>query len=71
MPLKELRDQIDILDNKIIKLLEQRLKLAAETKKYKTKPTDRKREKEILEKTNNLYIRDIYKTIFKNSKKAV
>lgn len=69
MTLGKLRNQIDKIDDKIISLLEKRLKIAKAIKKYKNKITDIDREKEILAKINSKYIKDIYKTIFKNSKK--
>ena len=70
MPLKKLRDKIDLIDNNLIKLLEQRLKLTNQTIRYKKKITDCIREKQILKKTDNPYIKSIYKKIFKNSKKS-
>lgn len=69
MSLYKLRNQIDKIDDKIIALLEKRLRIAKSIKKYKTKIGDSKREKEILAKISSAYIQDIYKTIFKNSKK--
>ncbi|NGX49676.1 MAG: hypothetical protein K940chlam5_01275 [Candidatus Anoxychlamydiales bacterium] len=68
MTLENLRNQIDEIDNQIIPLLEKRLKLAKEIKKYKKEITDFNREKNILDKIKSEYIKDIYKTIFKNSK---
>lgn len=70
MNLSNLRKQIDKIDDKIIPLLEKRLKLALATKKYKLRIKDSKREEEILSKIDSKYIKDIYKSIFKNSKKA-
>ncbi|NGX34613.1 MAG: hypothetical protein K1060chlam1_00966 [Candidatus Anoxychlamydiales bacterium] len=67
--LDKLRDQIDEIDDQIIPLLEKRLKLAKEIKKYKKEITNSNREQKILDKINSKYIKDIYKTIFKNSKK--
>jgi putative protease len=58
-------------NDKIIRLLEKRLKLASKTFKYKKKVFDKKREEEILKKIKSQYIRDIYLTIFKNSKKTI
>ena len=69
--LKEIREKIDAADDQIIKLLEQRISLAIETKKFKVKFEDRKREKEILEKISNPCIKNIYKSIFSNIKKII
>ncbi|NGX32304.1 MAG: hypothetical protein K1060chlam4_00345 [Candidatus Anoxychlamydiales bacterium] len=69
MTLENLRNQIDELDNQIIPLLEKRLALAKEVRKYKKEITDFNREKNILDKIKSDYIKDIYKIIFKNSKK--
>jgi chorismate mutase len=69
MSLSKFRKQIDKIDKKLVSLLEKRLLLAKELKKEKKKITDKKREKEILEKINSKYIQDIYKYIFKISKK--
>jgi chorismate mutase len=67
--IEKIREEIDSLDIQIQKLLEKRLKLALQTLKYKKKISDKKREKEILEKISSIYIKDIYKAILKNSKK--
>jgi shikimate dehydrogenase len=69
MNLKKLRNQLDKLDDKIIPLLEKRLALAKETKKHKKKIHDKNREEEILTKIKSKYIQEIYKAIFKSSKK--
>jgi len=69
MSLENFRKQIDKIDDKVILLLEKRLQIAKEIRKFKKKTTDSKREKEILAKIKSEYIQDIYKTIFKNSKK--
>ena len=69
MSLGKLRNQIDKIDDKIIFLLEKRLQIAKKIKKYKKKIIDTNREKEILSKIHSKYIKDIYKSIFKNSKK--
>jgi chorismate mutase len=71
MSLDKIRTEIDILDDQIISLLEKRLILATETIKYKKKIYDRKRENKILEKINNSFIQDIYKNIFKVTKKFI
>jgi chorismate mutase len=69
--LKKIRSEIDKIDYKIIKLLEKRLELASKTIKYKKKVLDKKREEKILKKIKSNYIKDIYLTIFKNSKKII
>ncbi len=70
MTLFNIRKKIDKIDDKIIILLEKRLLLAKELKKIKKKIKDKKREDEILSKIKSIFIKDIYKTIFKNSKKV-
>nr|NGX29556.1 hypothetical protein [Candidatus Anoxychlamydiales bacterium] len=54
----------------IVPLLEKRLKLAKEIRKYKKEILDSNRENKILDKIKSEYIKDIYKTIFKNSKEV-
>ncbi len=78
--IKKFRKQIDLIDKKILSLLEKRIKIAQEIIKIKIKKglkiTDKKREKEIIEnlirKTKNnilkKYLPAIYKLIFKISK---
>lgn len=66
--LEKFRKEIDEIDNQIIPLLEKRLKIAKDLKKYKKTIQDSNRENEILDKIKSEYIKDIYKTIFKNSK---
>ncbi|MFA6119140.1 MAG: chorismate mutase [Parachlamydiales bacterium] len=70
MSLIDLRKQIDTIDDQIIDLLEKRLKIAKEVRKFKKQTADENREKEILAKIHSQYIKDIYMTIFKNSKKV-
>ena len=69
--LKNLREEIDEIDDQVIMLLEKRLKIAAKIGHIKTTLTDAKREKAILDKINSSYIKNIYKEIFKNSKKLM
>ncbi len=69
MSLEKLRNQIDKIDNKIIALLKKRLQIAKNIKKFKKNIKDSKREEKILAKIDSIYIQDIYKAIFKNSKK--
>jgi chorismate mutase len=68
MSLEKFRKEIDFIDSKIIKLLEKRLKVVSKIKPFKKKLTDKKREREILEKITSPYIQNIYKSIFKASK---
>ena len=70
--INDLREKIDKIDDQIIPLLEERLKIAKQIKKFKKKGKifDPKREDQILSKIKSHYIQDIYKTIFKNSKKV-
>jgi chorismate mutase len=67
--LEEIRKKIDEIDNQLILLLEKRIALAIETKKFKVKFEDKDRENLILEKISNPYIKDIYKSIFVTIKK--
>lgn len=70
-----LRKKIDLLDNKICKLVEKRLEIAIKTIAYKKKKRDIKREKEILSrikknlKNKSFYpqLNSIYTEIFKQS----
>ena len=78
--LKQLRERINLIDEKIIELLKERLRIADKIIKFKIKKglnlTDKKREKEIIEslvrKVKNpilkKYLPQIYKIIFKISK---
>lgn len=52
MNLKDIRDQIDSLDSKIIKLLNDRMEMAVISKKLKTGIEDAGREKEIIDRIN-------------------
>lgn len=67
----EIRRQIDQIDHQIIQLLMQRFCQVLKLKEKKNQLTDPEREKEILSKIESKYIRNIYKEIFKNSKKAL
>jgi len=69
MSLDNYRKKIDEIDDKIILLLEKRLLIAKKTIKHKKKTYDPKREEFILSKIKSPYIKNIYKEIFKNSKK--
>lgn len=74
------RDQIDRLDEKISKLLIQRLDLSQEIirtkKRYKLPVTDAERENEIFDKVSEArkpaqknYLLQVYKTILRQTKK--
>ena len=69
MSLAKIIKEIDKLDDEIISLLEERLALACQAKNFKTHIIDKEREEEILRKISSEYIRDIYRSIFHNSKK--
>jgi len=77
MSLKEIRKNIDLLDSKILKLLNGRMELALMAKKFKSKIEDRGREKELLSRTRGNstalvdaeFIEKIYVEIIKQSKK--
>jgi len=49
--------------------LEKRLNIAKNIKEFKKHITNNQRKQEILDKIKSKYIQNIYKTIFKNSKK--
>jgi chorismate mutase len=65
----KIRKKIDALDKTIITALERRFLLVAALSPLKKKLTDKKREEEILSKIDSALIQDIYRAIFKNSKK--
>ena len=69
--LKNIRDQIDALDKEIVSNLEKRFNLVLKMKNLNLKKNieDKKREKDILRKIENDEIKNIYKEIFKISKK--
>lgn len=73
MSLTRVRKDIDRIDREIVKLLGERMVLALESKKYKTKIEDSNREEEIDKnlkelaskyKLNYNYLRSIYEIIF-------
>lgn len=76
MSLKEIRKNIDVVDSKILKLLNDRMELVLMAKKFKSKIEDNQREKELLEKigTNSTglihaeFIEKVYVEIIKESK---
>jgi len=77
MGLKEVRKEIDLLDSRILKLINDRMGLALMAKKYKTRIEDRQREKELLDRIttkstgliNAEFIEKIYTEIIEESKK--
>jgi len=76
MSLKEIRKQIDLLDARILRILNDRMELALMTSKFKHGVEDTEREKEILERIrmnttgliNSELIGKIYAEIIKESK---
>ena len=76
MSLKEIRKGIDLIDSKILELLNDRMQLALMAKRLKSHIEDREREKELLEniKSNSTrlihakFIEKIYAEIIKESK---
>lgn len=71
--LEKIRKKLDLIDDKIIKLLQKRAELIIEVKEIKKieklKIKDPKREKFILEKTKNDYEKEIFKKILSESVK--
>ena len=76
MSLKDIRKGIDVIDSKILELLNDRMQLALMAKRLKSHVEDREREKELLEniKSNSTrlihakFIEKIYTEIIKESK---
>jgi len=76
MNLKEIRKNIDVLDAKILKLLNDRMEQVLMAKKFKSQIEDREREKELLDRIrrnstgliNAEFIERIYTEIIKESK---
>lgn len=76
MNLKEIRKNIDVLDSKILKLLNGRMELALMARKFKSQIEDREREKKLLDRIrrnstgliNAEFIERIYTEIIKESK---
>jgi len=70
---KDFRNSINCLDNEIVNILEQRFFLTEEIGKLKTKTNapfkDRKREEEIINKTDKDYIKKVFEKILDTSKK--
>ncbi|MBP7460853.1 MAG: bifunctional chorismate mutase/prephenate dehydratase [Candidatus Delongbacteria bacterium] len=59
--LQQIRDQIDRLDNELLKLLDQRMQLSLKAKRCKNEVEDKIRESEVLEKVKNYPLRLIDK----------
>jgi len=76
MNLKEIRKNIDVLDSKILKLLNDRMEQALMAKRFKSQIEDREREKKLLDRIrrnstgliNAEFIERIYTEIIKESK---
>ena len=71
MSLEDIRKEIDIVDNQIKALLKKRFNLAKKALKFKDKIYDRKREKDIFSNIEEKEIKDIFKSILKNTKKIL
>ena len=78
MSLKKIRDEIDEIDSQIVTLLNKRIQLALDSKKYKPTIVDKNREEQILKNINSNsseiisseFYNDLYQLIFKQSKKV-
>ena len=76
MSLEKIRNGIDLIDSKILKLLQDRMELALMAKKFKSQIEDREREQELLGRIrkkltgliNPTFIEKIYTEILKESK---
>jgi prephenate dehydratase/chorismate mutase len=76
MDLKDIRKQIDFLDSRILRLLNDRMEFALMSKKLKTNIEDNDREKALLDRIrqnspgliNSEFIEKVYKEIIKESK---
>lgn len=76
MELKEIRERIDLLDSRILRILNDRMELALMAKKLKTSIEDKDREKEIIERIrmnstgliNAEFVEKVYNEILKESK---
>ncbi len=71
--LEKIRKQLDLIDNKIVEILQERAKLIMKIKEVKENEKirikDPKREQYILEKMENNYEREIFKKILLESRK--
>lgn len=66
MDLFEIRKNIDKIDNKIVKLLDQRMELTLRTTRFKKKIQDKNREKEIIDNAAKMPVRFMSKDFIKN-----
>jgi chorismate mutase len=71
MDLKNLRGEIDKIDDEIIRLLKKRMAVVNALKNHKSSVTDKEREDFILSKISEEPIQEIYKAIFQASKKIL
>jgi len=71
MTLEELRQQIDLIDDQLIKLLEERFAIVEQLPPYKNSMTDDNREQQILSKISSPPVKDVYRSIFINAKKMM
>ncbi len=71
MSLKGIRSQIDIVDEQIVALLNDRFQLVLQAGKYKSILRDAAREKAILAHIHSSYIRKIYREIFRSSRRML
>jgi prephenate dehydratase/chorismate mutase/prephenate dehydratase len=76
MELNEIRKKIDLLDSRILRILNDRMELALMAKKLKTTIEDKEREKEIIERIrlnstgliNSEFVEKVYSEVLKESK---
>jgi chorismate mutase len=77
--INKLREEIDAVDSKIVKLLNRRIEIVLKIREYKAENNlpleDLSREEEIISKLecgelSDKYVRDIYRIIFSYSKSA-
>lgn len=65
MDLEKIRQEIDVIDRQLVRLLEDRMALVSQVATYKKKNAipifDPRREEELLEKVNSLVIEDTYR----------
>ena len=69
--ISDIRKEIDQIDEKIIALLKQRLDRVIKLKDKKKSLTDPERESQILSRIDSIYIQNIYREIFQNSKRML
>ena len=69
--MEKIRKEIDRLDDEIIARLTERFRLVLQLIDQKPSLTDLPRESSILAKIPSLYIQNIYREIFKNSKQML